>query len=82
MAGYKSAAFDALIEQARSDIDPQKRITLYQRAEDILLDEVPMILLTHGVSHALIKPRVQGYTVLPMGAPYVHRVRVKPEAGP
>jgi ABC-type transport system substrate-binding protein len=59
--GYANAEVDRLLEQARVEMDPAKRTTLYRQAEHIVVGEAPWIPLTHGVTHTLVKPYVKGY---------------------
>lgn len=57
--GYRNAEVDRLLEAAREG-DRAERRTLYRRAERIIVQEVPWIPLTHGVTHTLVKPYVKG----------------------
>ena len=59
--------FDQLVEQARIEKDVNQRLALYQQAERMLLDEVDTIPLLHPVFYALVKPRLKGYVMTPMG---------------
>ncbi len=65
--GYENEKVDELIEQARIEKDPQKRIQLYQQAEDIIIEEVPWILLFHSKDVVLVKPYVRDYFPTLMG---------------
>jgi ABC-type transport system substrate-binding protein len=59
--------FDKLVEQARLEKDVNQRLVLYQKAEQMLLDDVDTIPLLHPVFYALVKPRVKGYIMTPIG---------------
>ncbi len=59
--------FDKLVEQARIEKDVNQRLALYQQAEQMLLDDVDTIPLFHPVFYALVKPRLKGYVMTPMG---------------
>jgi oligopeptide transport system substrate-binding protein len=65
--GYNNPAVNALLEQARTEIDPAARVALYQQAEQALLKDVAMIPLMHGVSDVVVSPRVKGFSLAPMG---------------
>jgi oligopeptide transport system substrate-binding protein len=65
--GYANSTVDKLIEQARVERDPQKRLQLYQQAEDIIIKEVPWILLFHSKTSVLAKPYIKDYFPTPMG---------------
>lgn len=43
--GWSSAPYDELIAKSRGTMDPQARIALFQEAERILLDEMPVLPL-------------------------------------
>ena len=58
--GYRSDKFDALTEQARATIDPTRRVELYQQAERLLREDVPMIPLYHDRTFVAVRPSVHG----------------------
>lgn len=72
--GFENKEFDVLIEAARVETDPQKRIQLYQQAEDIVIEEVPWILLFHSKKAILVKPYIQGYYPAPMGVSIIRYI--------
>lgn len=57
---YKNPAFDALLDQADVALDPEKRWTLYRRAERIVVDDAPWVPLYFQRDIELIKPYVTG----------------------
>jgi oligopeptide transport system substrate-binding protein len=60
LTGWERHEYHALIQQAEAEIQPEKRLQLYARAEQILLEEVPVLPLFHAVSAHLLKPYVHG----------------------
>lgn len=56
--GWHDAAYDALIAQAGQVLDHARRMTLYQQAEAILMDRLPIVPLSYGREHRLVKPWV------------------------
>jgi ABC-type transport system substrate-binding protein len=55
---------------------------MYQQAEQIVVEDAAAIFLSHGLSFALVKPYVQGYTLTPIGVtiePYLSIDRSKME---
>jgi ABC-type transport system substrate-binding protein len=58
---YANPALDALIDQARAELDPAKRAALYRRAERILYDDAPWIWDYHRLATEVTQPYVQGY---------------------
>jgi len=59
--GWKNSEYDRLIAEADRSPDNQKRFTLYEKAEAILLDEAPMIPIYHYTQPTLLQPGVQGW---------------------
>jgi len=45
---WQSATMDELTERARRSLDLDERMDLYRKAEDLLIEEAPCILLYHG----------------------------------
>lgn len=81
-ARYSNAQIDELLVEARMENDPVARLALYQELEQLMLEDVAAIPLQHSVSDALVKPTVEGFVLIPMGAPIVDLLAVVPqEAG-
>jgi oligopeptide transport system substrate-binding protein len=68
-SNYSNPQVDALVEQARVERDVTQRLQLYQQAEQLIVDDAPVIFTSHGLSHALIKPYVKGYVLTPIDVP-------------
>ena len=66
---YSSPQVDALLEQARTERDVARRMQLYQQAEQLIVDDAAVLFTTHGLSHVLVKPYVQGYVLTPIDVP-------------
>jgi ABC-type transport system substrate-binding protein len=81
VANYSNPEVDALLEEARAELDPAARLALYQEIEAALMADGATIPLAHGVSDALVSPRVRGYVLSPMGAPIIHRLSLEPVEG-
>jgi len=60
---WEHAEYDALVEQARRDLDQAKRLARYAQAERILVADVPVLPLTYERDHLLVKPWVRRYPV-------------------
>ncbi len=67
--GYSNPALDAILERARVEQDVTQRIALYQQAEQMLVDDAPVLFTTHSLSYQLIKPYVKGYVFTPFDIP-------------
>jgi oligopeptide transport system substrate-binding protein len=60
-SGWNNAAYDSLLEKAMRTINQQKRFEYFQKAEAILLDEMPVIPIFFYVSATLIQPSVKNW---------------------
>ncbi len=72
IAQYSNPEVDALLEEARVELDTSRRLSLYQQIEEMLLADAATITLFHGVADVVVNPRLQGYVLSPMGAPITH----------
>ena len=48
-----------IVKQARCEVDPERRLKLYQEADQMVIELVGVIPLLYARDHQLIKPRVQ-----------------------
>jgi oligopeptide transport system substrate-binding protein len=67
--GYSNPELDALLESARVEQDTTKRIEMYQQAEQIIVNDAPVLFTTHSLSYLLVKPYVKGYVFTPIDVP-------------
>ncbi len=66
---YSNPELDALLEQARTERDVNARIALYQQAEQMIVNDAPVLFTVHYLSHVLVKPYVKGYVWTPIDIP-------------
>lgn len=59
--GWKNSRYDALLREARLTRDPAARMATLQRAEAILLEEVPIIPVYFYTTVRLVHPSVRGW---------------------
>lgn len=64
-AFFSDAAFDALLAEARREPDPAKRLEIYHRAEQRIIDEVPWVMSYYKRWYELFHGYVHGYTPHP-----------------
>jgi oligopeptide transport system substrate-binding protein len=69
--GYSNPAVDALIERARAESDTARRVELYRRVEEMVLDDAPVIPVWHQTYERLFQPYVKGVEVSGLGDPYI-----------
>jgi oligopeptide transport system substrate-binding protein len=58
--GFSSAEYDRLIAEAANELDVKKRMALLERAERLLMEEMPIIPLYFYVSRNMVRPSVRG----------------------
>ena len=75
--GYSNPQVDALVNEARTERDVNRRLQLYQQAEQIILDDAPWIPLYYGRDHFVVKPYVKGYDPLPITIPRLRYVTIE-----
>lgn len=64
-AGYKNPRLDALLIQARRELDPVKRGALYRQSEHLWIEDMPVIPLFCSNVHNLLASNVSGFAQLP-----------------
>jgi len=72
---FKSAAYDALYNQARREQDAARRTDLYQEMDRMLVTESPVISLYYDEVIRLTQNNVRGLTPNPMNQLLLERVR-------
>ncbi|MDR0617125.1 MAG: peptide ABC transporter substrate-binding protein [Synergistaceae bacterium] len=69
--------FDRLMRAADAELDSEKRMNLFKEAERVILEDMPVIPLWHGVEPILIKPEVTGMVKSNIGHVYFQYADVK-----
>jgi len=67
---YSSATFNDLLGRAREEPHPDKRATLFREAEQVLLNDYPIIPIYFSRGRRLVKPYVGGAHMTPMRRTY------------
>jgi len=68
--GYVSSEFNDLIDAARIEPNPDKRIQLLQKSEEVLLDDYPIIPVYFYMARRLVKPYLGGAAITPLNHTY------------
>ncbi|MBI2980313.1 MAG: peptide ABC transporter substrate-binding protein [Chloroflexi bacterium] len=76
--GYGNPEVDALLEKANVELNTERSLSLYQQAEQRLVEDAAALPLSFGKNYVLVKPYVEGYRVTPMGFALLNEVSVKP----
>jgi oligopeptide transport system substrate-binding protein len=66
-AGWSNSEFDRLVDEAANCADNRRRFELFQRAEDILIGEAPLIPIYYQPQVYAINPAVRGWTTTVVG---------------
>ncbi|MCS6818080.1 MAG: peptide ABC transporter substrate-binding protein [Blastocatellia bacterium] len=59
--GWANPEYDRLVQQANAEPDVRQRMALLARAEEVLLDDLPIIPIYSSVTSFLLKPYVRGW---------------------
>lgn len=76
---WNNPEYNRLLEQAREERDPQRRLKILEKAERILMDEVPAIPIYQYVSQNLVRPYVRGFYDNPKDFHPLKHIWVDPE---
>jgi ABC-type transport system substrate-binding protein/DNA-binding SARP family transcriptional activator len=76
--GWRNEAFDRLVARARGPLDQSDRMALYRQADQILVEEAPIVPLFYQPWHLLVKPWVTRYPVSPMSAWFLKDAILEP----
>jgi len=68
---YRNPTVDKLLDDARRETDDLRRVDLYRQAEQIILNNAPVVTLLHYNYETVFQPYVQGVEVSALGGPYV-----------
>ncbi len=66
--GYSNPELDTLLDQGRTELDPEKRKAIYEQVQTILTDDLPYIVLFTTAPVNAWQPYVMGYEVRPDSA--------------
>jgi oligopeptide transport system substrate-binding protein len=78
LTGYANPAYDALLADAVTQADPEKRRALLEEAERTMLGDTPLLPIYFYVNKHLVKPYVQGWTDNVMNVQYSKDLRFGP----
>jgi oligopeptide transport system substrate-binding protein len=73
---YSNPTLDALLDQAAIEQDRVVRLSMYQQAEQLVVDDAPCLPLFHGTNYILVKPYVKDYELGPLGVPDLSKVYI------
>lgn len=68
---YANPVVDDLLIHARNESDLQRRVELFRRSEQLILDDAPLIPMWHFTYERLFQPYVRSVEVSGLGDPYI-----------
>lgn len=66
--------FNALLDESALESDPDKRLDILEKAEDILMQDMPFAPIFHWNFPLLIQDRVSGFSIDPLGIIHLENV--------
>jgi len=73
---YCNLEVDRLLEEARAEQDHDRRMGIYQRVEEMILDDAPWVPMGHDAEYWLTKPYVKGMIYPPSIIPKLRYVSI------
>jgi oligopeptide transport system substrate-binding protein len=68
---YSNSEVDRLIDQAKTQRDYLKRMQTYQRIEELVLEDAPIVPMVNHLFQWAFQPYVKGIELSPLGGPYI-----------
>jgi oligopeptide transport system substrate-binding protein len=76
--GYSNSQVDSLIQQANQETDQTKAFTLYQQAEQLIVNDAAWLPLTSGENYLLVQPWVKNLSINALGIMNLNDVTISP----
>jgi ABC-type transport system substrate-binding protein len=73
---YKNPNFDALFEKALAETNDSLRYALYRQADQVVMQDAPVVPLWYDMVIHLVQPNVQGFTPNALNLLELRRVRI------
>ena len=71
LTGYRNPQVDALLSQSRNEPDVARRVELYRRVEQLILDDAPLLPVWHYPYERVFQSYVRGLQVSGLGDAYI-----------
>jgi peptide/nickel transport system substrate-binding protein/oligopeptide transport system substrate-binding protein len=69
--GYRNPEADRLLDRARSERDYLKRMEMYRKVEEIVLEDATIVPTINHLFQMAYQPYVKGIAVNALGGPYI-----------
>lgn len=73
---YKNLEVDKILNLARLEQNNEKRIRLYQEAEDLIMQDLPWLPLFYNKNTLVVSEQVKGYYPLPLAIPFFRYIDI------
>lgn len=73
---YKNKEVDRLIDDARYEMDILKRVEMYRKVEQMVLEDAPMVVSLFYAYEQIFQPYVKGIEITPLGEYYIPMKKV------
>ena len=77
-SGWRNEAYERLIRQAREVQDQEGRLSFYRQAQEILVEEMPLLPVLYGRVSLLVKPWVRRFPTSPISWHHWKDVVIEP----
>lgn len=67
IAFWRNDEFDALIEEAKTTFDHDRRVELYEDAQEVFHDQAPWVPVAHSVVTVPVRSNVEDFVIYPTG---------------
>jgi len=67
LMAYANAVVDDVLSAARAEADPMRRTALYQKAERVIMDDVPVVPIAQLQLQSVVARRVRGLVMTSLG---------------
>ncbi|WP_188206441.1 glutathione ABC transporter substrate-binding protein [Alkalibacillus aidingensis] len=74
---FKNDEVDQLLEDARQSTDDEERLQLYHEAQQLIIDEAPIVPLYHSVLLAGLSEQLEGFYQYPSSFPFLRDIDFK-----
>lgn len=76
VTGYNNPEYDKLVVAARSEMDHAKRIGYLLKAEDILMQDLPVLPINYYSTPYMVSERVKGMYISPRNWDFFRGVEI------
>lgn len=78
LSRYRNSEFHDLLIAGQRELDESKRLKIYHRAQELVLEDLPVVPLAHTIGRVAQSPRVKDYVLHSTGMVRLRNVRLSP----